>query len=75
MIGIGRDTEWYIKQAKKLDAVTRDLRIGNPVKHRERLAKIDKASVIIDTAFAISNSFGRTKETEAAQESAKEFKV
>jgi hypothetical protein len=67
---IGRDTKWYIEQAKRLDAVTRDLRNGNPIKHRAKLAKIDKASVIIGTVFAITNALGRTKETEEAQKAA-----
>jgi hypothetical protein len=36
-----RNTAWYIKQSKRLDAVTKDLRVGNPLKHRERLRKVD----------------------------------
>lgn len=64
-------TAWYIEQSRKLDAVTRELRIGNPLKHQERLRKIDKASVIMETVFAVSNAFGRTKQTEEAQVAAK----
>lgn len=66
---IGRDTKWYLEQAKKLDSVTRDLRVGNPLKHQERLAKIDKASIIIDTAFAVVHAFRKTKESQETYES------
>lgn len=61
-------TQWYLDMASRLDSVTSDLRNGNPVKHYDKLKKLNTAKAVMESTYYVVNLFGQTKESREAQE-------
>lgn len=61
-------TQDYFNASKRLDALTMDLKWGNPLNHKKKLADIDKAFAIANMAFSICRAFAEpTKEAIEAE--------
>lgn len=53
------DTKWYAEKTNALNAVTRDLKYGNPIKHKKQMDAIRRFNDVLRTIDELCNVFNR----------------